>query len=108
MEGLAKTHELLQKNLMEAQRRQSKYVGGKQITFEVRDLVWLSTQHMKTTRPAKKLDYMRVGHYRVSKVVNCTAYKLDLPKPIRRHNVFHVSLLDPYTTPGTRAASARA
>ena len=35
----------------------------------------------------------------VSKVINKNAYKLDLPYTIRKHNVFHVSLLDRYTPP---------
>jgi len=31
--------------------------------------------------------------------INKNAYKLDLPKTMRNHNVFHVSLLDRYTPP---------
>jgi len=71
------------------------------VTFNVGDKVWLSTRNIKTTRLSKKLDYKRVGPYKVSKVINQNAYKLDLPNTLRIHNVFHVSLLDVYTPPVT-------
>jgi len=95
--GLEETHQTLGKNLQEAQARQMKYAGGKEVVFEVGDKVWLSTRHFRTTRRSKKFDYKRTGPYMVSKVINKNAYKLDLPYTIRKHNVFHVSLLDQYT-----------
>jgi hypothetical protein len=77
--GLEETHQTLRKNLQEAQTRQTKYAGGKEVVFEVGDKVWLSTRHFRTTRPSKKLDYNGTGPYTVSKVINKNAYKLDLP-----------------------------
>jgi hypothetical protein len=97
--GLEETHKTLRRNLQEAQAGQTKYAGGKDVVFEVEDKVWLSTRHFRTTRPSKKLDYKRTGPYTVSKVINKKAYKLDLPYTIRKHNVFHVVLLDRYTPP---------
>ena len=94
LEGLKETHRILRENLLDAQERQTKYSGGKEITFEVGDRVWLSTKHFRTTRPSKKLDYKRAGPYTVSKIINQNAYKLNLPKTMRNHNVFHVSHLD--------------
>jgi len=44
-EGLEKTHRLLRENSEEAQARQSKYAGGKDVTFKVGEKVWLSTRH---------------------------------------------------------------
>jgi hypothetical protein len=99
LEGLEETHRVLRENLLQAKEKQTKYAGGKEITFEVGDRVWLSTRHFRTTRPSKKLDYKRAGPYTVSKTINKNAYKLDLPKTMRNHNVFHVSLLDRYTPP---------
>jgi hypothetical protein len=85
--------------LLHVQQRQTQYAGGKQITFEVGDQVWLSTKHFRTTRPSKKLDYMRTGPYTVSKIINQNTYKLDLPNTMRNHNLFHVSLLYLYAPP---------
>jgi hypothetical protein len=85
--------------LQEAQAHQTKYAGGKEIVFEVGDMVWLSTRQLRTPRLSKKLDYKRTGPYTVSKVINKNAYQLDLPHTIRKHNVFHVTLLHRYTPP---------
>jgi hypothetical protein len=99
VEGLEETHRLLRENLEEAQTRQSKYAGGKDMTFKVGEKVWLSTRHFQTTRQSKKLDYKCTGPYAVSKVISKNAYKQDLPNTMRNHDVVHVSLLDRYTPP---------
>jgi hypothetical protein len=99
--GLEEIHRLLKGNLLEAQTRQNKYAEGKEMTFRVEEKVWLSTRNFRTTRPSMKLDYKRTGPYTVSKIINKNAYKLDLPKTMRNHNVFHVSQLDWYTPPVT-------
>jgi len=92
--GMEETHRLLRQSLLEAQARQSKDAGRKDVTFEVGNKVWLSTRHFRTTRPSKKLDYKRTGPYTISKIIIKNAYKLDLPKTMRNHNVFHVLQLD--------------
>jgi len=97
--GMEVTHRLLRESLLEAQVRQSKYAGGKDVTCDVGNKVWLSTRHFRTTRPSKKLEYKHTEPYMVSKIISKTAYKLDLPKTKRNHNVFHVSQLDHDTLP---------
>ena len=97
--GLEETHQTLRKNLQEAEASQAKYTGGNEVVFEVGDKVWLSTRHLRTATPSKKLDYKRTGRYTVSTVVNMNAYKLDLPYTLRKLNVFHLPLLDHYTPP---------
>jgi hypothetical protein len=74
-------------------------VCSKEVIFEIGDKVWLSSWHFCMTRASKKLDYKWTGLYTVSKVINKTAYKLDLPCMIRKHKVFPVSSLDCYTPP---------
>jgi hypothetical protein len=59
--GLEETHQTLRWNWQEAQARQPKYAGSKAVVLEVGDNVCLSTQHFRTTRPSKKLDYKRTG-----------------------------------------------
>jgi hypothetical protein len=81
-------------SMLDAQERQTKYAGEKDITFEVGDRVWISTRYLRMTRPSKKLDYKRAGPYTVSKIINQNAYKLDLPKTKLNHNDFHISQFD--------------
>jgi hypothetical protein len=63
--------------------------------FSVGDHVWLNRRNIQTTRPSSKLDYKRLGRFRIIKKVSSHAYKLDLPDSMRVHPVFHVSLLEP-------------
>jgi hypothetical protein len=94
LERVAETHQTLRENILEAQQGKTKYAGGKDITFDIGDQVRLSTKHFRTTRPSKKLDYKRAEPYTVTKVFYRNAYKLDLPKTMRNHNVFYVAQLD--------------
>ncbi len=99
IDRLREAHTRLKQNVLEAQEKQAKWTIGKETNFRIGELVWLSARHIHTTRPSKKLDYKRLGPYRVSEVINNRAYRLDLPPAMRIHNVFHVSLLDRYAPP---------
>ena len=85
--------------MQEAQASQTKYTGNKDVVLEVADKVWPTMRHFGTTRPSKILNYKWTGPYTVSKVINKYDYKLDHQNMIQRHNVFHLSSLDRYTTP---------
>jgi len=106
--GIKETHRLLWDTLLDARVQQSKYPGGKDVTFGVGNKVWLSTWHFQSTRLSQKLDYKCTGRNMVSKVINTNAYELDLPKTIRNHNVFDVLLLDHYTPPVARPPCSEA
>jgi hypothetical protein len=85
--------------LKEAQPNQTKYGGGKEVVFEVGEMVWLSAWHFRTTKPWKKLDYKWTGPYTVRKVVNKNPYKLNLLYTIWSQNVFQLSLFQHNTPP---------
>lgn len=68
----------------------------KPISFNVGDLVMLSTKNLKQKRPNKKLSHKAIGPFRIKDVVGSQAYRLILPTPYRIHPVFHVQLLEPY------------
>ena len=60
------------------------------------DLVWLLPRNVKTTRPSKKLDYKKMGPFKIIKNVGTSSYKLDLPVSMTIHHTFHLPLLAPY------------
>lgn len=63
--------------------------------YSLGDKVFLSTRHINTKRPSKKLDWKRVGPYNIKRIVSPYAYELDLPRTMKVRPVFHVSLLSP-------------
>jgi hypothetical protein len=69
--------------------------------FKVGDEVLLSTKHLRMPHSkTRKLLPRFVGPFPIDRVVSPVAFKLRLPKHMRIHNVFHVSLLKPYKRDG--------
>ena len=54
-----------------------------------------SQNNIKTTSSCGKLDYQHFGPY---VMISDVAFRLGLPPHMRLHPMFHVSLLEPYTT----------
>ena len=59
------------------------------------DLVYLLRKNLKTKRPSSKLDHTKLGPFPVETVHGRLTYRLKLPKDMRIHPVFHISLLEP-------------
>ena len=47
---------------------------------------------------SRKLEYCDVGKYQVKWIISNYAVKLDLPRDLHIHHVFHVNLFEPATT----------
>ena len=60
------------------------------------EIMWLLRRHIKTTRLCDKLDYRRLGPFRINRKINGVTFRLDLPPQLWIHPVFHSSLLEPY------------
>jgi hypothetical protein len=85
-------------NLTKARKRQAQHYNKSKVegpTFEEGDLVFLNRKNIKTKRPNGKLDFKKLGPFRVNKVISDVNYQLELPDNSRIHPVFHVSLLEP-------------
>ncbi len=63
--------------------------------------VYLLTKNLKSKRPSKKLDHVKVGPFLIKQPKGPVDYELQLPPDAKVHPVFHVSSLEPAdsTTP---------
>jgi len=99
-------HEASRKGLEVAQERMRRYTDPSRKpppAYQVGDLVMLSGRNIRTRRPSKKLDHKNHGPFQIEKIVSLLAVRLTLPWKWKIHNVFQVSLLEPYRTSEHRA-----
>ncbi|RYP15236.1 hypothetical protein DL767_010348 [Monosporascus sp. MG133] len=97
----------LQSELQFLQQRMAQYYNKKRIEGPILargDKVYLLRQkqnattnlsQIKTKRPSDKLDFKKLGPFKIEEVISKTNYRLSLPKTMRIHPVFHISLLEP-------------
>ena len=98
VEKLTAMHEEMKTAIESAQKTTSHRLNSKRLkgpTLERGDKVYLSTKNLRSKRPSKKLDHVRIGLFEIEKRTGEVNYRLRLPKKARIHRVFHVSLLEP-------------
>jgi len=111
VEDLDAMREAMRENMKAAQTRMAKYynqkVDNKEPQFKVGDWVMVNAKKIKSKRPSNKLDFKLMGKFEIEKLCGTNAYRLKLrPLSGKIHQVFHVSLLEPYcqsTIPGRRS-----
>ena len=64
--------------------------------FQKGDQVWLEAKNLKLPH-SKKITTKREGPFKISEVLGPVNYRLNLPERWKIHDVFHASLLSPYT-----------
>lgn len=94
-------HTTMQAELKTSQENYKKYYDRKVMdvpSYSIGQQVWLLRKNISTTRPSSKLDYKRLGPFKIVDIIGDSklAVKLDLPPSMKIHPVFHVSLLEPY------------
>jgi hypothetical protein len=72
-------------------------------TLKEGDKVYLLRKNIATKRPSDKLDHKKLGLFKIAKIKSLVNYRLKLPKTIKIHPVFYVSLLKP-APPGSLLA----
>jgi len=105
VQRLRSEREALEQHWRRAQEWQEKAYNRshKARSFKVGDSVLLSLKNLKIRAPSRKLAVRQQGPYRITDAIGTQAYRLALRKEMSRlHNVFHVSLLEPW-----RARSGR-
>ncbi len=65
-------------------------------TFTPGQKVWLSSKHITTSHPIRKLAPCQLGPYKVLERTGELTYRLDLPPSMHQHPVFHVDRLSPW------------
>src|SRR5947209_19587675 len=59
------------------------------------DMVYLISRNLRIKRPSRKLDFKKIGPFKIEERVSDNNYRLSIPTTIRiRTNVFHISLLE--------------
>jgi hypothetical protein len=90
----------LKTQLQHAQKRYTETANARRQTppdIKVGDKVYVLAEHIRTTRPAKKLSEKFLGPYTVIAQPSQHSYTVELPNTMRTvHPVFHVSQLEPY------------
>jgi len=95
-----KLFEDLQRDLRFYQLRMTRYANNRRIEGPILkegDRVYLVRRNIKSDKPSKKLDAVKLGPFKIKAKKGPVSYELELPKPMRIHPVFHVSLLEPAT-----------
>jgi hypothetical protein len=59
--------------------------------------VWLEGTNLKATHLSSKLAPRRYGPFKITKVISPVVVHLKIPDHWKIHNVFHTSLIAPYT-----------
>jgi len=98
-EDMSQLHDTLQAEMTDAQMRHKEYYDVQQkpeSNLQQGDMVWLLPRNIRTTRPCRKLDYKKIGQFKILARIGTSAYKLDLPASMGIHNTFHISLLEIY------------
>lgn len=89
--------------LKNAQNRQKQLADCKRrdLTFKVNDTVLLNSKNINIKHAgSRKLLPRYIGPFKITKCIGTVAYELQLPRNMKCHNVFHVSLLKAYVTSG--------
>ena len=90
---------ICQQNLHHAQelQKQTHDKGVKPWSYAPGDKVWVSSKHLKT-KQNRKLENKFLGLFQILHLVGKQAYKLELSKKLKIHNIFHISLPEQNTT----------
>src|SRR5208337_2662517 len=59
------------------------------------DKVYLFRRNIKTKKPSSKLNYKKLGPFKIRRKISDSNYELILPLGVRLYPIFHISLLEP-------------
>ena len=82
------------KNIQKVQKQQIKYANRhkKNVKYEIKNLMWVSTKNIVINRLFKKFDHKMIESYFIIKIVD-SFYQVQLLEIIKIFDTFHLSLL---------------
>jgi hypothetical protein len=63
-------------------------------TLKKKNKIYLIQRNIQTKQPSIKLDYKKLGLFKIKKIIGLVNYELVLPKTINIYPVFYISLLE--------------
>jgi len=96
-EILINLHKNLYKTVKLIQERIRKYYNlkkSKGLDLKEGDKVWLLYKNFKLRQPSKKLDYIKIGLFKITKKISEVMYKLNLLAKIKIYPVQHITILE--------------
>ena len=97
-EEMRQVHDEMGQRMLHAQTQSISYVNRKRKNgpqLKKGDKVYLHTKNLRTKRPSKGLDNVKVGPFLISERNGPVTYTLELPRNAKIHPRFHVNLLEP-------------
>jgi hypothetical protein len=65
-----------------------------ELILKKRDKIYLFRRNINIKKLSNKLDYKKLGPFKINKVIRLVNYYLELPKTINIYFIFHISLLE--------------
>ena len=90
-------HEILRQELDFISKKATEYVNRKRSEgpdLKKGEMVYLLRKHIKIKRPSNKLDYTKLGPYKIKERLGPVIFRLEIPEGIRIYLVFYILLLE--------------
>ena len=86
--------EFIIKNIQKVQKQQIKHANKhrKNVKYEIKNLMWVSTKNIMINRLFKKLDHKMIESYSIIKIID-SFYQIQFLETVRIFDTFHFSLL---------------
>ena len=97
VQELKELHDELSSDIQFIAARSAMYYNKKRSvgpSLKEGDKVYLLRKNVATKRPSDKLDHKKLGPFEIAEVRSPVNYRLKLPKTIKIHPVFYISLLE--------------
>jgi hypothetical protein len=109
---LSSLHAMLKEELEFVRHRMKQYYDKNRLEgprLARGDKVYLISRNLRTKRPSRKLDFKKLGPFKIDECISQFNYRLALPASMKlRTSVFHISLLEPAPKNARLATEAEA